>query len=60
MENKNETYEEGRTNYIWVKDKKGEEYLCPSNVLIDKKDVTEEQLKYCVDDLNASVNPRGG
>ena len=51
---------EGKTNYVWVKDKVGNEFLCPAGALKDPKDATKEELENCVDDATASVNPRGG
>lgn len=49
-----------KRNYKWVKDRKGDEYLCPVDVLKDPKHVSDEELKHCVCDVDASVNPRGG
>jgi len=50
----------GKTNFVWVKDKVGNEYMCPIDSLKDPKDASEEELENCVDDATASVNPRGG
>jgi len=55
-----EVFEGSKTNYAWVKDKAGNEYLCPTGSLIDPKQATEQELSNCVDDASASVNPRGG
>jgi hypothetical protein len=41
--------EERPTQLVWVKDKAGNEYLCPIDALRDPKNVTEEELKNCVD-----------
>jgi hypothetical protein len=35
--------------YVRVTDKAGNEFLCPKDALRDPKDVTEEELKYCLD-----------
>jgi len=50
-----------KENYNWVRhDKSGKEFLCPSSVS-DPKSLSREELESkCVDDLTASVNPRGG
>jgi hypothetical protein len=38
-----------RKNYVWVKDARGNEFLCPADALRDPKDATEEVLEDCVD-----------
>jgi hypothetical protein len=35
--------------YVRVWDRAGKEYICPLSALKDPKDVTEEELKYCLD-----------
>ena len=55
-----ETFKGSKTNYVWVKDRAGNEFLCPADSLKDPKDATKEELANCVDDATASVNPRGG
>jgi hypothetical protein len=37
------------TIYVRVTDKAGTEFLCPKDALRDPKDVTEEEMKYCLD-----------
>jgi hypothetical protein len=41
--------EQQPTQLVWVKDKAGNEYLCPVNALKDPENVTEEELEHCVD-----------
>jgi hypothetical protein len=41
---------EGRTPFVWVKDKAGNEFVCQLDALKDPKNATEEELKNCVDD----------
>lgn len=42
-------------NFIWVKDSKGNTYLCQKENLKDPKDFTEEELRECLDE---SENPQ--
>ncbi|MBM3298901.1 MAG: hypothetical protein FJY85_03000 [Deltaproteobacteria bacterium] len=37
------------TIYVRVTDRAGNEYLCPLDALRDPKDVTEEELRQCLD-----------
>ena len=53
-------FEGSKRNYKWVKDKDGNEYLCPIDALKDPSSVSAEELKHCVCDTDVSVNPRGG
>ena len=55
-----ETFKGSKNNYVWVKDKVGNEFMCPMDSLKDPKDATKEELSNCVDDATASVNPKGG
>ena len=36
--------------YVRVKDKAGNDFICPVESLIDPSEATEEELEYCVDD----------
>ncbi|MEJ2716891.1 MAG: hypothetical protein P8182_07095 [Deltaproteobacteria bacterium] len=47
-----EEEEKQPTKLVWVKDKAGNEYLCPVDALKDPENVTEEELKHCVDAVN--------
>jgi len=55
-----ETFKGRKKTYVWVKDRAGNEFLCPAGSLKDPKHATEAELSNCVDDVTASVNPRGG
>ena len=40
---------------VWVKDKSGNTYICPISAVKNAKDVSDEELRYCV---NESENPQ--
>jgi hypothetical protein len=42
--------------FVWVKDKKGNQYICPIDALKDPKKATQKELKDCVDDAKMGVN----
>jgi hypothetical protein len=42
--------------FVWVKDRKGNEYLCPVDALKDPKKASPEELKDCIDDASMGVN----
>ena len=42
--------------FVWVKDKKGNQYICPIDALKDPKKATQKELKNCVDDAKMGVN----
>jgi hypothetical protein len=42
--------------FVWVKDRKGNEFLCPVDSLKDPKHATEEELNNCFDDATMGVN----
>ena len=42
--------------FVWVKDKAGNEFVCHVTDLKDPKNVSEEDLKNCVDDATMGVN----
>lgn len=42
-------------NYVWVKDRAGNEFICPSTALKDPKKASPEDLDKCVDDASAGV-----
>lgn len=48
-----------RQQFVWVKDKAGNEFVCPVDALKDPKKVTSEELKGCVDDAK-TVQPFAG
>jgi hypothetical protein len=49
-----------RTQFVWVKDKAGNEYVCDVGYLKDPKNVDEEELKNCVDDASVYQASAGG
>ena len=42
-------------NYVWVKDKAGNEFICKIGDLKDPKKASKEELDKCVDDATAGV-----
>ena len=50
----------GRTPFVWVKDKAGNEFICQMDALKDPKHATEEELKNCVDDAKSPQPFAGG
>jgi hypothetical protein len=49
-----------RQQHVWVKDKAGNEYICPIEALKDPKNASEGELKNCVDDARIPVSGPGG
>ena len=49
-----------RTNFVWVRDKAGNEYVCSAEFLKDPKNVSEDELKNCVDDASVYQASAGG
>ena len=49
-----------RTQFVWVKDKAGNEFVCDASYLKDPKHVSEEDLKNCVDDASVYQASAGG
>ena len=47
---------EHEQRFVWVKDKAGNEYVCRIMDLKDPKNITDEDLKNCVDDASMGVN----
>jgi hypothetical protein len=42
--------------FVWVKDKAGNEYICPLEALKDPKKATKDELKNCIEDAKMGVN----
>ena len=42
--------------FVWVKDKSGNEFVCRVMDLKDPKNVSEDDLKNCVDDASRAIN----
>ena len=56
-----EAYEpQKRTQFAWVKDKKGNVFVCPIDALKDPKNATPEELENCVDDATSPQPFAGG
>jgi len=49
-----------RTPFVNVRDRAGNEYICPLEALKDLKHATEEELKNCVDDARSPHPYAGG
>ena len=49
-----------RTQFVWVKDKAGNEYVCNAEYLKDPKKVSEDDLKNCIDDASVAQPFAGG
>jgi hypothetical protein len=50
----------GRAQFVWVKDKAGNEFVCPIEALKDPKKATDAELKNCVDDAKSPQPHAGG
>jgi hypothetical protein len=50
----------GRKQHVWVKDKAGNEYICPVEALTDPKNANDDDLKNCVDDASVHQPGPGG
>jgi len=42
--------------WVWVKDNAGNQFVCHVNDLEDPKNISEEDLKNCIDDAMMGVN----
>lgn len=51
---------EKRTQFVWVKDRVGNEYVCDAGYLKDPKHVADDELKNCVDDASVYQASAGG
>lgn len=50
----------GRTQFVWVKDRAGNEFVCPLDALKDAKHATEEELNNCINDATSPQPYAGG
>ena len=48
-----------RQQFVWVKDKAGNEYACPVDVLKKPEEMTQEEKSNCIDDATVP-QPTGG
>ena len=51
---------EKRNQFVWVKDRAGNEYVCDVGYLKDPKHVEDHELKNCVDDASVYQASAGG
>ncbi|SHF95449.1 hypothetical protein SAMN02745206_02985 [Desulfacinum infernum DSM 9756] len=49
-----------RQQFVWVKDKAGNEFVCPVDVLKKPTEMSEEELKNCVEDATSPQPFAGG
>ncbi len=49
-----------RTQFVWVKDKAGNEFVCELGALKDPKKATKDELKNCIDDAKSPQPFAGG
>ena len=42
--------------FVWVKDRAGNEFVCHINDLKDPKNISEEDLKDCMEEAKMGVN----
>jgi hypothetical protein len=43
------------TQHVWVKDRAGNEYICPIDALKNPKKATKEELAHCVNDAKIAA-----
>lgn len=49
---------EKNNQLVWVKDQKGNRFLCPMNALRDPNTVSEAEKADCVDDASRLLDPK--
>ncbi len=49
-----------RTPFVWVKDRAGNEFVCPKDALKDPGNATYEELKHCIEDAKSPHPYAGG
>ncbi|MCK8601495.1 hypothetical protein [Desulfoferrobacter suflitae] len=54
------TTPQGRTPFVWVKDKAGNEFICELGALKDPKNASQDELKNCIDDAKSPQPFAGG
>ena len=50
------TEPEHKKKFVWVKDKAGNEFVCRIEDLENPKNITDDDLKNCVDDASRGIN----
>jgi len=51
---------EGRQQFVWVKDKAGNEYACPVDVLKKPEELTDSEKESCIEDASVQQPHAGG
>jgi hypothetical protein len=51
---------QSRQQFVWIKDKRGNEYACPVDVLKKPEELTDEERKSCIDDATVHQPSAGG
>lgn len=51
---------EGRQQFVWVKDKAGNEFACPVDVLKKPAEMSEAEKASCIDDAAVHQPSAGG
>ena len=51
---------QSRQQFVWVKDKSGNEYACPVDVLKKPEELSENERKDCIDDATVPQASAGG
>ncbi|ROR01843.1 hypothetical protein [Desulfosoma caldarium] len=49
-----------RQQFVWVKDKAGNEFVCPVDVLKKPSEMSPDELKDCIDDATKPQPYAGG
>lgn len=49
-----------RTQFVWVKDRAGNEFVCDAGYLKNPKHVSDEDLENCVEDASVYQASAGG
>ena len=48
--------DEHKKRFVWVKDKAGNEYVCRIQDLENPDNISDDDLKNCVDDASRAIN----
>lgn len=44
------------SSFVWVKDRAGNEFICPAHALKDPKHASRDELSNCIDDAKTGIN----
>lgn len=50
----------GRQQFVWVKDKAGNEFACPVDVLKKPEELSDKEKSGCIDDATVHQPSAGG